>query len=439
MAAERQSYDHRLKALVHAHPHAAKLAERSVPRSTVAGWVRSPPRTVISAEVASLEDVRLRRDLVRLMARVRLLQALLRIAFTMLVLSGFRLDQIRLPDGKQKRRLLAAIDRAAKVAPLKKVLAIVRLSEPRYRAFKRRARLCALDDQPSCPKVSVTRLAAQEVAAMRALVTSKEHAHFSIASLTLHAQRVGVVFASVSTWARLIRTRGWRRPRARLYPLKPKTGIRALMPNEIWHIDLTILKLLDGSRAYIRAVIDNYSRKILAYQVTAELATDETKSVLRTALALVSKSRGPSLPTAMSDSGIENIGPIGELVSEHLLKHVLAQIDVEFSNSMIERWFMSLKHAWLYLHELPNLEAARRLMDQFVREYNTVMPHSALGGRTPDEVYFDLRPDLPAELDAKRAAARAARIEANRRASCYVCPLGENVNDSLDVDRSNSG
>jgi transposase InsO family protein len=65
--------------------------------------------------------------------------------------------------------------------------------------------------------------------------------------------------------------RGWRRPRLRLYPAKPKVGVRASKPNEIWHIDLTVLRLLDGTRAYVHAVIDNFSRRILAWTMAAKV------------------------------------------------------------------------------------------------------------------------------------------------------------------------
>jgi hypothetical protein len=56
---------------------------------------------------------------------------------------------------------------------------------------------------------------------------------------------------------RLIRRRGWRRPRLRLHPAKPKVGLRTTAPSEAWHVDVTILKLLDGTKAYVHAVIDN--------------------------------------------------------------------------------------------------------------------------------------------------------------------------------------
>ena len=62
--------------------------------------------------------------------------------------------------------------------------------------------------------------------------------------------RIGKVFASPITWRRLVRIHRWRRPRQRVHPAKPTVGIRASQPNEIWQIDTTPVRLLDGSRVY---------------------------------------------------------------------------------------------------------------------------------------------------------------------------------------------
>jgi hypothetical protein len=108
------------------------------------------------------------------------------------------------------------------------------------------------------------RLTCGEVEVTGGMVQSTEHRHMSIRGLALHAQRVGKVFAHPATWGKLIRERGWGRPRLRLYPARPKVGLRTNAPNEAWHIDVTIIKLLDGTKAYVHAVIDNFSRKVLA-------------------------------------------------------------------------------------------------------------------------------------------------------------------------------
>jgi len=66
----------------------------------------------------------------------------------------------------------------------------------------------------------------------------------------------------------------------------------------------------------------------------------------------------------------------------------LAFTELKFSNSMIEAWWRSLKHQWLFLHPLDSVTTVRRLVAFYVDEHNRVLPHSAFRGQTPDEMYF---------------------------------------------------
>ena len=100
---------------------------------------------------------------------------------------------------------------------------------------------------------------------------------------------------------------------------------------------------------------------------------------------------------------------------------MIAQIEIAFSNSLIESWWRSLKHQWLYLNTLDSLEALRKLIDFYVTEHNTRLPHSAFRGQTPDEMYHGAGGDVPKELAEKRKAARAERLAVNRSVSCGVC------------------
>src|SRR4029077_7621536 len=129
----------------------------------------------------------------------------------------------------------------------------LRLSAAPYHAWAHADAACVLDDRPSCPRSVPQRLTYREVKTIGDMVQSTEHRHMSIRGLALHAQRIGQVFAHPATWSKLIRERGWRRPRLRLYPSKPKVGLRTQAPNEAWHVDVTIIKLLDGTKAYVHA------------------------------------------------------------------------------------------------------------------------------------------------------------------------------------------
>ena len=121
------------------------------------------------------------------------------------------------------------------------------------------------------------------------------------------------MFAAPATWARLIRERGWRRPRQRVYPASPKEGIRATKPGELLHIDVTIIKLIDGTRTYLHAVIDNFSRRILAWKLAASLEPGTTCQVLTDAADQLPELDGPA--TLYADSGIENVnGEVDDLL-----------------------------------------------------------------------------------------------------------------------------
>ncbi len=127
----------------------------------------------------------------------------------------------------------------------------------------------------------------------------------------------------------------------------------------------------------------------------------------------------------VADSGSENVnGAVDEILKGEELTRVLAQVEVTFSNSMIEAFWRSLKHAWLYLHTLDNLTALGRLIEFYVTAHNEVMPHAAFGGQTPNEMYFGTGDAVAAELVTARKTAREDRIKANRAAACGVCVGG---------------
>jgi len=129
-----------------------------------------------------------------------------------------------------------------------------------------------------------------------------------------------------------------------------------------------------------------------------------------------------SQPTLLADAGVENVNTrVDELVSSGVLQRILAMTEIGFSNSMIESWWRALKHQWLYLNTLDTVASLRRLVAFYVEEHNTRLPHSAFSGQTPDEMYFGTGSHVPHELDSKRAAARASRLEANRAATCETC------------------
>jgi putative transposase len=110
---------------------------------------------------------------------------------------------------------------------------------------------------------------------------------------------------------------------------------------------------------------------------------------------------------------------------------VLAQVEVAFSNSLIEPWSRSLRNNWLHLNTLDTVAAVRRFTSFYVAEHNTAIPHSAFQGETPDEMYFDTGTAVAATLAEQRARARQDRLDSNRALTCTDCNLAV-VEESLD-------
>ena len=189
----------------------------------------------------------------------------------------------------------------------------------------------------------------------------------------------------------------------------------------MWHIDTTVIRLLGGTRAYLHAVIDNFSRRILAWRVADTFAPVNSVAVLLEATR--GATRSTSAPVVLADAGVENVNAqIDALIETGVLRRLLAFTELKFSNSMIEAWWRPLKHQWLFLHPLESVVTIRRLVTFYVDEHNHVLPHSAFRGQTPDEMYFGTGDAVPVELTLHAAAARRARVAANRSASCETCP-----------------
>lgn len=139
-------------------------------------------------------------------------------------------------------------------------------------------------------------------------------------------------------------------------PCQAKDRNPSQRPRRALHLDVTILRLVDGTRAYLHAAIDNYSRRILSWSLEDRLGSGGTCRLLRDAACQL---RSGSRRTAVvTDAGCENVNSdVDGLLEDEGLRRTLAQVDVTFSNSMIEAFWRSLKHS------LESVESLRRLVD----------------------------------------------------------------------------
>ena len=92
--------------------------------------------------------------------------------------------------------------------------------------------------------------------------------------------------------------------------------------NDLEILDLTILRLQDGSRAFVQCIIDNYSRYILAWKVSTDYGGLRTKELLTAAIIKAGSLGMTNIPNVIVDSGSENLNKnVDELVSSYHASH----------------------------------------------------------------------------------------------------------------------
>jgi len=207
-----------------------------IPRTTAQYWIKKQ-KTSGTASIIEIESVFkkksefLEAELVKERAMRRLLETVRKV---------FPYDfRLRTLKNKQSRaQIVAAIQECLKFHKLNHCLDAIGLSKSSYRRWLSEISHCSKSNSP-CDRRRPSQLTEVEVKTMRKFVTSRKHAHISVSSLHLLAQRTGELFCSVETWYKYIRLFEWKRPWIKVKKDYKKIGIRSSRPNEIWHIDVT--------------------------------------------------------------------------------------------------------------------------------------------------------------------------------------------------------
>lgn len=211
-----------------------------------------------------------------------------------------------------------------------------------------------------------------EVATIERLVKDPAYSHFSLTSLWIFAWQQAKLAVSSSSWFRIIKSLKLKREERKKYFCNLKSGYRALKPNQSWHIDISVLRF-NGLKAYVQAVRDNFSRMILVYKVSLNYGGKETRELIKSAIKKAEEFGYFNVPEVISDQGTENVtSMVKDLDANKIIKHILAQIDFQFSNSMIESFFHQLKNRHRYFKNIHTLPVLTKNIDFYVKEQEIV-------------------------------------------------------------------
>jgi len=203
-------------------------------------------------------------------------------------------------------------------------------------------------------------------------------------------------------------------------PSKKGTGfVQPLEPHEHWHTDISYLNIC-GTFYYLCSVLDGCSRSNLHWEIRESMKEREVELVLQTA-----KEKHPEAkPRLISDNGPQFIArDFKQFVRLSGMDHVRTSPYYPQSNGKIERWHGSLKAEAIRPKTPLSLEDARRVVGNFVEEYNTKRLHSAIGYVTPTDRLEGRHTQIWEERDRKLEAARARRAGLREQARPQLTPV----------------
>jgi putative transposase len=167
---------------------------------------------------------------------------------------------------------------------------------------------------------------------------------------------------------------------------KGAAGVRVVMPspqrpNEHWSMDFVTDSIVTGRRFRALAIIDDYSRECPAIEVDTALGGRRVVGVLDK----LAEIRG--LPEVITiDNGPEFAGRVlDEWAYRKSVKLSFIRPGKPMENAYIESFNGRFRDECLNTNWFMNLKHARKVIEDWRRDYNEVRPHSSLKGATPKE------------------------------------------------------
>ncbi len=159
--------------------------------------------------------------------------------------------------------------------------------------------------------------------------------------------------------------------------------------NELWQTDFTSLPVVGWGWYYLSTVLDDYSRKILAWTLSDTMRVEDVTETLDLARAAtgVDRVRVEHKPRLLSDNGPCYVAKdLAAYLKQHGLGHTRGRPYHPMTQGKIERYHRSMKNVVRLENHYSPWELERALV-RFVEYYNHERLHEAIGSVTPDDMY----------------------------------------------------
>jgi putative transposase len=169
-------------------------------------------------------------------------------------------------------------------------------------------------------------------------------------------------------------------------------GLVVDRPNQVWAMDITYIPMARGF-VYLAAVVDWFSRRVLAWRLSITLEAEFCLEAVGEALA---RHGTPEIFNTDQGSQFTSQAFVG-LLQDRKIAISMDGRGAWRDNVFVERLWRSVKYEEVYLRAYDSVSDARASLGRYLDFYNARRPHSSLGARTPEQAYLD---HLPSRMAA---------------------------------------
>ncbi len=196
-------------------------------------------------------------------------------------------------------------------------------------------------------------------------------------------------------------------------------GLSVTRPNQVWSTDITYVRLAHGF-AYLVAIIDWYSRKVLSWRLSNSLDANFCVDCLEEALLHYER---PEIFNTVQ--GVQ----FTSTVFIDVLKREEIKISMDgrgraLDNIFVERLWRSVKYEDIYLKGYACMGELLIGLSEYFTFYNGERPHQSLSNQTPSRVYESAQGGGAMIVDkfSKEVSAPEAMTESGQRRAA-VCEV----------------
>ena len=154
-------------------------------------------------------------------------------------------------------------------------------------------------------------------------------------------------------------------------------------PNHVWATDITYIPMRRGF-VYLVAIVDWYSRRVLAWRLSNTLTTDFCIEALEEA---ITRYGTPEIFNTDQGSQFTSAEFTG-ILKENGIRISMDGKGCWRDNVFVERLWRTIKYEEVYLKAYDSVSHAKASLGQFIMFYNSRRPHQTFAGKTPDMIYF---------------------------------------------------